>query len=397
MSIVDWVKRLMARKPPQIFEGRLSRAATVGQYFTAELLEPAGLTQIDVDWPDDVDLQFEQNKETKAWMISGIVQGAKMYEFILRGTINAQDVTVNLRLPASPDPWTIWKDLPVDWATLPYPKDDTDSARIKGDLTMIAASRRGRSHAHKALPRDDDMRIYHDATTGWHIATVADGAGSAAFSRFGSQTAVETVITELPLLLAQHFTEDDIETALLNTLGATAELAATAVEDLASASGVPEQAFSTTLLIGIARQTKDEWFFASISIGDGMIGLIADDEHPLMMSPDGGAYAGQTRFLRKDAVANKTTLNARIHHRTVPSFTAFMLMTDGVSDPMFASDIATQDGKNWITLLDQITSANATPAIPTAHDALCEWLNFKVKGEHDDRTIAIMFPNEVSQ
>jgi hypothetical protein len=386
----------MARKPAQVLEGRLSRAATVGKYFAAELLEPAGLTRIEVDWPTDTDLVFEQDKKTRTWVISGTVHTAKMYEFILRGTINKNDVIVNLRLPASPDPWTIWKDLPVDWGTLPYPKDDTDHARITGDLTMIAASRRGRSHAHKALPRDDDMRVYHDTTTGWHIATVADGAGSAAFSRFGSQTAVETVITELPLLLAEHFLEDDIDTSLLNTLGTAAKLASTAIEDAASSSGTPAQAFSTTLLIGIARKSDKGWFFASISIGDGMIGLIAKDEPPLMMSPDGGAYAGQTRFLRQDAIADTAALQARIHHRTVADFTAFMLMTDGVSDPMFASEVAAQDPASWFALLDQIQAADITLTNPDADKSLCDWLNFKVKGEHDDRTIAILYPNKTT-
>ncbi|MEO0905522.1 MAG: hypothetical protein AAFX89_12265, partial [Pseudomonadota bacterium] len=157
----------MGHKPVQVVEGRLSRAATAGEFFTAELMEPAGLTEISNDWPEDVDLHFEQDPKTKTWLLSGIVSTAKLYEFDLDAVQNGSKVTLNLRLPASPDPWTMWKDLPVDWDSLPYPKPDTDSARIDGELTMIAASRRGRSHAHKALPRDDDMRIYHDAGTGW--------------------------------------------------------------------------------------------------------------------------------------------------------------------------------------------------------------------------------------
>lgn len=389
MSIVDWVKRLMGSNPAQVFDGRLSRAATVGEYFVSELLEPAGLTQVTVDWPDDVDLQFEQDKKTKAWVVSGTLHTAKMHEFTLHGTINGQDAVINLRLPASPDPWTIWKDLPVDWTVLPYPKDDTDSARIDGDATMVAASRRGRSHAHKALPRDDDMRIYHDTATAWHIATVADGAGSAPFSRLGSQIAVETVITELPLLLADHLptaNSSNLDQALLGTLGTAAERAADALDDVATASGEPVQAFSTTLLIGIARKTNDGWLFASISIGDGMIGLIAEDETPLMISADSGAYAGQTRFLRKDAFADKEALHSRIHHRTMSNFSAFMLMTDGVSDPMFESENAARAPDAWNALHEQVKDSDEA--------MLLDWLNFKIKGEHDDRTIAIMRPKD---
>ena len=374
----------MARKPPQYLEGRLSRAATVGEYFAAELLEPVGLTRIEVDFPDDADLMFEQDKASGKWVISGTVHAAKMYEFIFRGTIANKDVAVNLRLPASPDPWTIWKDLPVDWDNLPYPKPDTDSARVQGDALMIAASRRGRSHAHKALPRDDHMAVVHDADTGWHIMAVADGAGSAEFSRFGSQTAVETVITELPLLLAKHLPDPakaDLDKALQDTLGTAARAAADAVDAVARDTGRRLRDYSTTLLIGIARKTPDGWFFASISVGDGMVGLIAGDEAPLMMSADAGAFAGQTTFLSSDALAD---VSARIHCRTVPDFTAFLLMTDGVSDPMFASETATADPAAWASLYDQIKGMDER--------ALLDWLNFKIKGEHDDRTIVILTP-----
>ncbi len=374
------------RKTAQYLEGRLSRAATAGEYFEAELLEPAGLTRIEVDWPDDADLRFAQNA-AGAWVISGIVRQAKLYEFNFRGTINNKDVAVNLRLPASPDPWSIWKDLPVDWEGLPYPKDDTDQAEVAGDLHMMAASHRGRSHAHKALPRDDDMRIYHDAATGWHIATVADGGGSAPFSRYGSQTAVETIITELPLLLAAHMPdvpEAGIEEALHATLGTVVGMASDAIDEVASSTGRRLQDFSTTLLVGIARQTDAGYFFASISIGDGLIGLIADNHPPLMMSPDSGSFAGQTSFLRKEAFAEHDALIARIHHRTLPDFTAFLLMTDGVSDPMFASERAAESPDAWVTLFGRIDRSSP--------GALCDWLNFKVKGEHDDRTIAIMTP-----
>jgi len=150
---------------------------------------------------------------------------------------------------------------------------------------------------------------------------------------------------------------------LLATLGAAVGKAADAIDHVALSSGRRLQDFSTTLLIGIARKTDDGYFFASISIGDGMIGVIADDATPLMMSP-----------------------NARIHHCIVPDFTAFMLMTDGVSDPMFSSEKAAENITEWTALFEQIDMSSS--------DALCEWLHFKVKGEHDDRTIAIITPDK---
>ena len=374
----------MGRKPVQVLEGRLSRAATAGEFFTAELLEPAGLTDIANEWPEGVDLHFEQDKKTKTWLISGIVTVPQMYEFDLAATHKGQDVTLNLRLPASPDPWTMWKDLPVDWDTLLYPKDNTDSARIDSDMTMVAASRRGRSHAHKALPRDDDMRIFHDKATGWHILTVADGAGSAPLSRVGSRTAVETVVNDLPTLLADHDPSDgDPDAALVATLGTVMGNAADALETLATETDNPLKSFSTTLLIAIARKTPDGWFIGSVSVGDGLIGLIAENTDPLMIARDSGEFAGQTQFLHRDALAS---LETRIQHTAVPHFTALIAMTDGVSDPMFESDNAALTPKAWDAFYDQIKDFDET--------ALLDWLNFKIKGEHDDRTIAILRPKD---
>ena len=143
------------------------------------------------------------------------------------------------------------------------------------------------------------------------------------------------------------------------------------------------KSFSTTLLIAIARQTPDGWFIGSVSVGDGLIGLIAEDTDPLMIARDSGEFAGQTQFLHHDALAS---LETRIQHTTVPHFTALIAMTDGVSDPMFDSDNAALTPKAWDAFYDQIKDFDET--------ALLDWLNFKIKGEHDDRTIAILRPKD---
>ncbi len=361
--------------------------------FAATLVEPEGLSALQADWADDLDLQLDWDRVQKSWVISGQILQPGRYDLRLNGKRAGKAVRVSLALPVSPDPWTIWKDLPVDWTGLPYPKDDTDHVRIDAALIMIGASRRGRSHAHKALPRDDDMAVFHDSQSDWHIATVADGAGSAPYSRYGSQVAVETVMTELPLLLRDHLPDpmvEDVEPALSAALGRCMQIAAQAIVGAAQDADHLTQEYSTTLLIGIAKHTPEGWFFASISIGDGLVGLITDDT-PLMMTPDSGAFAGQTMFLRPDVVDDIASIAKRIHHRIVPEFKAFMLMTDGVSDPVFASESAAKTSGNWLALLDKITSAGVTTTNPDAHIALLDWLNFKVKGEHDDRSIAIMF------
>ena len=99
------------------------------------------------------------------------------------------------------DPRKLWKNLPVDWDNMPepkYTKDDTQIEYIKVEALVdgtpqkdiVAASKRGRSHAQEAKPRDDHFKMQH-MDNGWYIMAVADGAGSAKFSREGSRIACE--------------------------------------------------------------------------------------------------------------------------------------------------------------------------------------------------------------
>ena len=86
----------------------------------------------------------------------------------------------------TPDPRTMWQNLPSA-RTDPYWKEDEQDGSVRGpDLSIIAASKRGRSHAHVGSFRDDDYRIAHLADSGWYVAVLADGAGSARYSRRGS-------------------------------------------------------------------------------------------------------------------------------------------------------------------------------------------------------------------
>lgn len=73
---------------------------------------------------------------------------------------------------------------------------------MAGAGDVVAASKRGRSHAQDGKYRDDHFRIRADAATGWHILVVADGAGSAELSREGSRIACDCVMQALLPLLA---------------------------------------------------------------------------------------------------------------------------------------------------------------------------------------------------
>ncbi|KAA6313944.1 hypothetical protein EZS27_035367, partial [termite gut metagenome] len=119
-------------------------------------------------------------------------------------------LTREITLIINPDPRLLWKNLetPKD---IEYYKPDEDKAFVKAtspktsatggrrqkkqvSKNMVAASQRGRSHAHEGKARDDDFKLFFDKSLKWYIMAVADGAGSAKYSRRGSQIACETVI-----------------------------------------------------------------------------------------------------------------------------------------------------------------------------------------------------------
>jgi hypothetical protein len=93
----------------------------------------------------------------------------------------------------NPDPKSLWKviDPPAD---APFFKKSIDHRNISSaTVNIVAASRRGRSHEHAGTFRDDDFYINVSDESGWNVLLVADGAGSARFSREGSRIVAETV------------------------------------------------------------------------------------------------------------------------------------------------------------------------------------------------------------
>ena len=68
-------------------------------------------------------------------------------------------------------------------------------------------------------------------------------------------------------------------------------------------------------------------------------------------------------------------------------------MTDGVSDPKFATDKNFFDPAKWTLFwADLGGSLTLTRENEQADTQLLDWLDFWSTGNHDDRTIALMLP-----
>ena len=254
------------------------------------------------------------------------------------------------------------------------------------------------------------------------MLAVADGAGSAPYSRKGSQLACETTMqyctealrntAELENAIDQYASvsreekDDEILRAelksvgdkLYNILAIAALKAQKAIFSEAEQQGLPAKQYATTLLLSICKKLQCGWAIASFWIGDGAIALYTQEEKgskvKILGTPDEGEFGGQTRFLTMPEIfSDSTSLYQRLGFSLVDDFTALFLMSDGVSDPKFETDNNLNNPTKWDELWDELLANDVqlTDHTTPSEQKLLQWLNFWSKGNHDDRTIAILY------
>lgn len=354
---------------------------------------------LDVKIPEDIGLEFR--------LESGELIGTpnKAGEFMLYVKWSCTPGTSHTgvaHLIINPDPRSLWKCIEPP-ANAPYQKANTDSITLTGAQSRIAAaSRRGRSHEHAGLFRDDDFLAITNDKTGWTVLIVADGAGGSKYSREGSRLAVSTMGTILDENLGSEIGKS-LEEALENwdrkpesrrLLGETfhslfhkaCKEAVQSIENAAAALKANPRDYSTTLLAAVIRDHGGKTFVATFWLGDGAIVAYGPKGTVRLMGmPDGGEFAGQTRFLDRAEVMG-INFAKRVRIGRFEDLTAIILLTDGVSDPFFETDNGLADAVKWDLLWDEIAVALSAP---DSGEALLDWLSFFVPGHHDDRTIAV--------
>ena len=113
----------------------------------------------------------------------------------------------------------------------------------------------------------------------------------------------------------------------------------------------------------------------------------------LLGTPDGGEYAGQTRFLTMPEIfSDAKSFYGRLKFSIEKDFTALLLMSDGISDPMFETDANLNKIEKWNDLWENIgKEVELADDNSESQYQLLKWLDFWSPGNHDDRTIAILY------
>lgn len=389
--------------------------ARVGQVYQSEINLLGEHSPQDLTYKTDSfkfsDAHFYFDAETQS--IHGQPEHAGEVNVNFQYVIGHETRSAQLKMNVIADPRSLWKILePADGQ--PYAKAHSACDRcVLNDYSLVAASRRGRSHEHAGSFRDDDFAILPIKDSAWSVLAVADGAGSADFSREGSRIAVEVV--------KQHF-QDYFDAENLATLTAQVEqwqvgqqdeatqaLAAglneqfhhvyyqiytsilEQIEQQALEQEVPSKAFSTTLLIAVVYSQANKNFISTFSVGDGAIAVYDAQNIRLMNVADGGEYAGQTKFLDR-SIAHEFA--SRVKIGCYGAIDAIYLMTDGISDPMFETEVGLTQHEKWQNLHHQLAPLMLTD---NADEALLQWMHFFSTGHHDDRTMALLWKHHESQ
>jgi hypothetical protein len=359
-----------------------------------DLLKTQGLSEVNQSFG------LPSSKESMALALGGKGEMTINAETIL--DTKAQTST-ELDIPI--DPKTLWKDLPSDSKNQFWKPDDAFLTLQGQQRQLIGASIRGRSHAHKGLYRDDDFAL--GAYGIWSAVVVADGGGSYPMSRRGSQLACESVQRELETVLGELNTEfqalllqwvqnrtdtqlmHNICIALYPVLVNVAFLAFKQLEQEAQLHNQSINHYNTTLAIGIQRRYEFGDFVAGFGIGDSAVVALdqTNQKVTVLNSLDIGEHAAQTVFLGQAQFRDSTELKNRIHFDVFDNLTALIAVTDGIVDPKFGTLLGLNSFERWDNLWQEIKDF---PFDAISNTNLGEWLRFWSKGDHDDRTIALI-------
>ena len=389
--------------------------ATVGKEFEIDLIKTLNKPELrkgnmNVTLDKDLGLLYDPFTLT----IKGVP--AKSGDFVVTIVHNvlmsfastAGSAEYNLKLTINPDPKALWKDIASDQAGI-YTKPDKDTNFIQRDRKIVAASLRGRSHAHEGKYREDHFKIDH-IENDWYIIAVADGAGSAKYSRQGSRIACDTAVNYLKEKLKKSGNDIDraiyecslaqsddqnrkkTESQFHNLLIKSAYEALIKIDLEAKTKSIERKEFATTLMLAIAKRSNNGlWFIGTYWVGDGGV-AIYDEKNSivkLMGEPDGGEFSGQTCFLTMNQVWDSSANSKkRAYFEIVQDFSAIVLMTDGITDPKFEAEKNLSDIEKWNTFWKEVKPCLDADR-PT--DSLLDWLDFWSQGNHDDRTIAVLF------
>lgn len=396
---------------------------TVGKPYEARLDRPAlqweDIAAHELELPPELGLTYDP----VIGSISGIPQSAGDFRPLLKFRLAEEPEDTawhekRLSLIINPDPKSLWKNIASDPEARFAKEDEAAAFAPMGDRHIVVASKRGRSHANTGLFRDDDVAFRNFSEYGWSVIALSDGAGSALYSREGSRVACNSIISYFetqfagggfaaldhllgtPGFEADAARQQEISRFIYQKLGGAAQYAFKQLEGLAAAEAITLQDLHATLIFTLVKKYSAGYALLTFGVGDCPIGVVYNNMSAVspLNTLDVGEFGGGTRFLTQAEIFRSEDMAGRLRFKIVPSFDYLVMMSDGIYDPKFEVEANLGMIEQWKAFIADLEGNNADkaavhfdPANKNIAQELLAWMDFWSPGNHDDRTLAILF------
>jgi serine/threonine protein phosphatase PrpC len=392
---------------------------------------------------DLIDVKFEGLEEfglcfnNEINTIEGTPTKSGDVKFKLLFKIKGEEETTPLNeklisLVINPDPKSLWVLKPSNQEAIFAKPDDVEIFEKFGEKNIVVSSKRGRSHGKEGTSRDDDFAFKYFEKTQWSLVVVSDGAGSAYLARIGSKLACEAVVEYFEQVADVEKTkkfEDKIsEYNIDKTEEKLKEIQILSKQNLYKASvyvhnklkEFAEQTFisnpelfnnpkaktnleylHSTLIFTLFKKYDFGYLIQSFGVGDCPIAVMNNDktETTLLNWLDVGEYGGGTRFITQpDIFQKQEVMITRFNLKIIEDFSYLFLMTDGIYDAKFVVEANLEKHEKWMEFLDDLNGNNEENCKVDFNkdnseiaNQLSKWMDFWSAGNHDDRTLAIVF------
>lgn len=412
--------------------------ATIGKYYEAKIdFQKLNLTDLlfeRFEGLEEMGLLFNKGNDT----IEGTPTQSGDIKIKLLFKIDGESESTPLNeklisLVVNPDPKSLWKDIPSDTNDLFWKEDDVSKAESLGDRDIVVSSKRGRSHENVGSFRDDDFAFKHFEKTGWSVVAVSDGAGTYSLSRVGSQLACNAVVeffenhydTELnkefdEKLIAFHESKDEtllreIEVASKQNLYKATIFVHNSIKEHAETTSKkhPElfnnpkaktllDYYHATLIFALFKKYDFGYAILTFGVGDCPIAVMNKDQSQttLLNWLDVGEFGGGTRFITQPNIfhSQEHPMASRFNFKIVSDFSYLFLMSDGIYDPKFVVEANLEKSEKWSEFIEDLQGKNEDNlkvdfdnSNTEIAEQLSNWMDFWSQGNHDDRTLAIVY------
>jgi serine/threonine protein phosphatase PrpC len=383
---------------------------------------------------EDLGLSFNKVTDT----IEGTPTKSGDVKFKLLYKVKGEDETAPLNeklisLVINPDPKSLWVLKPSNQDAIFAKPDERKAFEKLGEKNIVVSSKRGRSHGKEGTSRDDDFAFKYFEKTQWSLVVVSDGAGSAYLARIGSKIACDSVIeyfeqvadiekmkefedkiseynqdkSEEKLKEIQILSKQNLYKASVYVHNKLKEFAEQTFITNPELFNDPKAKFNieylhSTLIFTLHKKYEFGYLIQSFGVGDCPIAVMNKEktETTLLNWLDVGKYGGGTRFITQpDIFVNEERpVSTRFNLRIVEDFSYLFLMTDGIYDAKFEVEANLEKHEKWIEFLEDLDGKNdENNKVEFNKDnseianQLSKWMDFWSSGNHDDRTLAIVF------